>query len=255
MLRSFQSKKIWAHYQMEALRKEITSFGAANSCVVIHDFESKGLKHTWRVQGNPAIPPASISLRLGDTLFNFRGVLDHLAQDLVIANHRTPTRRTAFPIVTHSSDWKASWVTDQLAGMDDGIRARIDMLQPYRTQRSESTNYFLGLLNSLGNVEKHRHFNLIAACVDLAAFSVDSSELTSCFIYNGPVEDGTILAAAHGQMDVDFLPAFGVAFGQSGEAPGKLVDKVILRIELAVEEAVGELAWFCDQHAHLSAES
>jgi hypothetical protein len=85
---------------------------------------------------------------------------------------------------------------------------------------------------------------LITASLDLAAFSIDESHLSESFIYKGAIENGTILAVAQGQMDVKFIPSFGVAFGQGGEAAGELVDVLMLRIELAVEDVLTELAWF-----------
>ncbi len=68
--------------------------------------------------------------------------------------------------------------------------------------------------------------------------------MTDCFIHKGPIEDGTILAIAHGQMYVDFFAAFGVSFGQGGKAAGVLVDELILKVDLAVQDVLYELAWF-----------
>jgi hypothetical protein len=243
-LRSFQAKVIWAHQHMDALRLAIGRFGSSNPCVIVHDFERKRLKHTWRVSGKPDTPPQELSLRLGDVLYNLRGVLDHLAWDLVLANKRKPHDRTGFPICEKPESFASNGVQKAIAGMAKSVRTKIEELQPYNGSGTHCPNYHLGLLNSLGNVEKHRHFNLIAASVDLAAFSVDDSLLGHSFIHEGPVEDGTILAVAEGKMDVKFIAAFGVAFGQGGKAPGELVSELILRIELAVQNVLFELAHF-----------
>jgi hypothetical protein len=229
---------------MDALRLAISRFGLSNPCVVVHDFDPKGSKHTWRVSGKPDMPPQELSLRLGDVLCNFRGALDYLAWELVIANSATPSRKTAFPICACPDDFASKGVQRRMAGLSTPMRTRIEELQPYNGAGTNCPNYHLGLLDSLGNVEKHRHFNLIAASVDLAAFSVDDSLLGHTFIHEGPVEDGTILAVAEGKMDVKFIAAFGVAFGQGGIAPGELVSELILRIELAVENVFRELAWY-----------
>ena len=235
---------------MQALRRSIVGFGLMKPCVIVHDFERKGLKHTWRVDGQVAAPPQEISLRLGDTLYNYRGVLDHLARDLVIASKGKPTGKTAFPLCREPGDWNSERVRTQLAGMDGAICAAIERLQPYHGKHLEgadypfsSMNYLLGLLNTLGNVEKHRHFNLIIASVDLATFSVDEGFLTDYFIHLGPVEDGTILARASGHVNVEFIAAFGITFGEGGKATRIPVQELILRIELAVQEVVTALAW------------
>jgi hypothetical protein len=245
--RSFQAKVIWAHQHMNAFRLAISRFGLSNPCVVVHDFDPKGSKHTWRVSGKPDTPPQELSLRLGDVFYNLRGVLDHLAWELVIANGATPSRKTAFPICECPNDFVSKGVQRRMDGMSTPMRTRIEELQPYNGVSTHCPNYHLGLLDSLGNVEKHRHFNLIAASVDLAAFSVDDSLLGHSFIHEGPVEDGTILAVAEGPMDVKFIAAFGVAFGQGGIAPGELVSELILRIELAVQNVIFELAHFALQ--------
>jgi hypothetical protein len=243
-LRSFQAKLIWAHNHMDALQREIRRFGDSEPCVVVHDFNRKSTKHTWRVKGNVKLPPPEISLRLGDTLYNYRGVLDHLARDIVIASKAAPTGKTAFPLCAEPGDWNSDRVIDQLKGMDPTIQARIEQLQPYNGGYANSTQRILGLMNGLGNVEKHRHFNLIAASVDGAKFYNGGGIPTDSFIHNGPIENGTVLASAHGPVDVEFAKVFGVAFGKGGKAAGKLLHELIFRIDLAVQEVIEELAWF-----------
>jgi hypothetical protein len=228
---------------MDALRKDILTFDLSNPCTVVHDFERGELKHTWRICGKVDTPPQQLSLRLGDTLNNWRCALDHLAWELVCSNGKVPKSFTAFPICRDPAEFASDRVQRQMTGMTDLMRAKIEELQPYNGVSAHCTNYHLGLLNRLGNVEKHRHFNLIAVSVDLATFSVDESYLNDSFIHYGPVEDGTILAVTKGQRDVNFIAAFGVAFGQGGEAPGELLNDLVLRIELSVQDAVGELAY------------
>jgi hypothetical protein len=130
-----------------------------------------------------------------------------------------------------------------MTGMTDLMRAKIEEPQPYNGLSAHCTNYRLGLLNRLGNVEKHRHFNLITASVDLATFSIDESYSNDSFIHHGPVEDGIILARATGPEDARFIAAFGIAFGKDGIVSGELINELVLRIDLSVQEAVGELAY------------
>jgi hypothetical protein len=243
-LRSFQAKVIWAHQHMDALRLAISKFGSSKPCVIVHDFERKGLKHTWRVSGKPDTPPQELSLRLGDTLNNLRAVLDHLAWDLVLVNKGKPHDRTGFPICKKPESFASDGVQKTIAGMSESVRTKIEELQPYNAGDTMDTQHFLGLLNTLGNIEKHRHFNLIAASVDLAVFNVDDALLAKSFIHQGPVEDGTILATAEGKVHVKFLTAFGIAFGQGGVAAGEIVDEVLIRIELAVQDVLYDLAHF-----------
>jgi hypothetical protein len=213
-------------------------------CVIVHDFQPKTLKHTWRVSGKPSTPSQRFSLRLGDTLNNLRAVLDHLAWDLVLANGKTPNRRTGFPLCGKPESFADKVIQRMIADMSDVVQARIESLQPYNAIYAHEPNYALRFLDSLGNIEKHRYFNFIAASVDLAAFNIDEGMLASSRIHKGPVEDGTILAVAEGQVDVKFLAAFGIAFGQGGVAAGEVVDELIIRIELAVQNVLFELARF-----------
>jgi len=242
---SFQAKLIWAHQQLDALRDDLMTFGRSKPCVVVYDFDRKTLYHTWRVRGQVNTPPASISLRLGDTLFNFRGVLDHLAWQLVSVSGGKPGRRTALPICNTRAIFDSKPVQAQMAGMLARVQAAIERLQPYNGRDPHGTDRFLLLLDSLGNVEKHRHFNLIVASLEAARLITPNPErVTEFFIHKGPIEDGTILARCKGNVDMNFDAVFGVAFGERGNAAGESVDKVILNIELAVEAVLQELACF-----------
>src|SRR3989304_852361 len=98
VLSSHQTKLIWARQHMDALRAEIAAFRETKPCVIAHDLDVKAGEHSWRVDGAPADPPPVIALRLGDALYNFRSVLDHMAWNLVLASDAMPSPFTAFPI-------------------------------------------------------------------------------------------------------------------------------------------------------------
>ena len=98
--------------------------------------------------------PVGLSLLVGEITHQLRSALDHLAYALVMAAGNTPTRRTAFPVLT----------TRPASGLriDGGVApaalAAIDDLQPY--QRRDATAHPLHVLTELWNIDKHRHLHL-----------------------------------------------------------------------------------------------
>ena len=236
---SFQAKLLWARQHLDGLRQDIFAFHQQEPCAVVHGFDRETGKHIWRVDGPPKLPQKSISLRLGDLLYNWRGALDHLAWSLVLANGNSPTERTCFPIVNSANDWNSTRVQRQVAGMHPQAIKEIEEFQPYNSECPYSTNELLGLLNRLGNVEKHRHFNLTVASIGrLCALSVEDHCLTEKFIHQGPVEDGTVVASCISALNISFIAMFEPAFGQGGIAAGEGVDELMLKIGLAVEETM-----------------
>jgi hypothetical protein len=125
-------------------------------------YEVGSEKHPYR--GNPIYkviraddPPASLSLIAGDAIHNLRSALDHLAWQLVLANGRAPTRRTAFPIYESAERYMTK---DQR--VIEGISAEavefINATKPY-----QGGNDPLWMLHELNNIDKHRLLLMVAA--------------------------------------------------------------------------------------------
>jgi len=102
------------------------------------------------------LPPIRLSLLVGEVTHQLRSALDHLAYALVTAAGNTPTRRTAFPVLTKRPD--GGLRID--GGVTPAALAVIDSLQPY--QSKTPAVHPLNVLTELWNIDKHRHLHLTA---------------------------------------------------------------------------------------------
>jgi hypothetical protein len=214
-LLSVTLKWLRAREHLKTVEDSIESFGKANPCTIVPQINPNTHEKMWRVEGKPLDPPQLLNPFIGDTLYNYRSALDHLAHQLVLRAGGTPTWDTAFPIMDDIHKFKSNSPA-KLAGMSKPMKAAIKKLQPcYRN--SAFRDPILWALESLGNIDKHRHFNLTLCASDggiwIPGLPVWSDN--KVFIYSGPIEDGTVLASVPQEyMDVDFHPAYGIAFDQ-----------------------------------------
>lgn len=161
---------------------------------------------------------------IGDVLQNLRTALDHLAWQLVLANNRTPTGQTAFPIAENLEKFEA--MRDRkVEGMSQDAIDKICALKPYG-----GGNEDLWGLHELNNVDKHRLLFVVGAAhigigVDVSKFFRNISVPSQYFIlkpadYAWPLKDGTELFRimkqardAHGDENPTFT--FQIAFGDA----------------------------------------
>ena len=168
-----------------------------------------GAKYLFIVDEPPALP-GNWPVTTGEVLYNLRSALDHAAFELsVIGLGRDLEPKEAegsqFPL-TDAYGKFASRVPRQLPGLSDAHVALIERVQPYPERDREYTPsqfdevaYWLGLLNRLGNVEKHRHPHLVVRSVDGPSWQADYPEPK--LIY-GPIEQGRVIA------EMDYYPEY-----------------------------------------------
>ena len=165
-------------------------------------------------------PPVMLSLLVGEVVHQLRSALDHLAYGLVRAAGNTPTRSTAFPVLTArpESPLKVH------GGVTVQALSAIEQLEPY--QRRDAEAHPLHVLNTLWNIDKHRHLHLTALqATNTSAFlgPSDGSALVGGQFHTRVVGDGDVIAAFRfqgGEIDPDLaLTASGstlVALGEAG---------------------------------------
>lgn len=117
--------------------------------------------------------PEELSLLAGDAINNIRSALDHMAYQLVIANHGTPTHRTTFPI--HDADPMERKRDPREVRVDGGITEKalglIRGMQPYL--RPDPLLDPLSILGNLSNRDKHRLLLLTVSTYDRVEFAYD----------------------------------------------------------------------------------
>ncbi|WP_322920654.1 hypothetical protein [Nocardioides renjunii] len=100
--------------------------------------------------------PLNLGLLVGEIAHQMRSALDHLAYALVLAAGNTPTRRTAFPVLTTRP---AGGLRIE-GGVSPAAMAAVEEFQPY--QRTDAAAHPLHRLTELWNIDKHRHLHLTA---------------------------------------------------------------------------------------------
>jgi hypothetical protein len=160
-----------------------------------------GATYMFVVDEPPALP-GHWSVTTGEVIYNLRSALDHAAFELsVIGRGRDLTRQEAgasqFPLYTISNDFEKG-APKRLPGVGSDLVALIERVQPYPSRGREHSPtlfdeapYWLGVLNRLSNVEKHRHPHLVVHSVEGASWQQGCPEPT---VVIGPIADGRVIA-------------------------------------------------------------
>ncbi|HVQ36690.1 MAG TPA: hypothetical protein VMS31_04115 [Pyrinomonadaceae bacterium] len=94
--------------------------------------------------------PNDISALAGDAIHNLRSALDHLACQLVVANGRSISDRTAFPIFKGLVIHEASF-DRQVEGMSQSAKDKVRSAEPYK----DGKGHDLWVLHKLDIADKH----------------------------------------------------------------------------------------------------
>lgn len=195
---------------------------------VVSRFDEQTGERVFVYQGDPREFYESCSMIVGDAVHNYRSSLDHLAWSLVEVNGNNPTRNTAFPICDSLEDFNKAIARKMLSGMPEQAKEMIKDVQTFYQaelfrdnlpERLETVDKcWLLLLGHLDNTDKHRQLYLTLPEAIGGRFPtglvIESSEQGDYSTHYGPVSDGTELARLGMQyQDVNFIPAFDIAFG------------------------------------------
>jgi hypothetical protein len=171
-------------------------------------------------------PGISLSVMIGDFLFDLRSALDHLARGLVDTEGNIPvdtgTPRTMFPVFDQPKKLIVA------GGVDPNALAIIERLQPYMRPDGKWWLSPLWILSELHNIDKHRtlHFPTAAwVSQGTQVAIIEPGPRRHVAVVLGPVESGTELGhiqvfppaptpdpkvEVHGQFTVEVsMPVFG----------------------------------------------
>jgi len=233
-----------AHEHLQALDGEIERLVNSYPYRLAYEYKRESFEHIWRLETTPPDIPKRISTVIGDAVYNFRSALDHLAWQLVIANGKTPSTQTMFPIFwgDRSADYDKA-KERRMKGVSQAALAVVDRLQPCNGGHS-----YLGTLEALSNIDKHRHLPVMMSCVHLLALSeplrIGPFKTVSIWVNKAPLEKDAVVYSVtlqEHEVNVKFEPTFGIAFTDALtplEYEGIRLDvrKVLVTIGQAVDE-------------------
>lgn len=117
------------------------------------------------VELRPPEPDIRIALIAGDFICCLRSSLDHLAWQLAattLTPPATPSKRISFPIIGENTIDNQVAFTKSTFGIPEQAVITIRSLQPYQGGDTYKRKY-LWILNTLWNIDKHRHIPLHSA--------------------------------------------------------------------------------------------
>jgi hypothetical protein len=141
----------WAEKRLRELDNILAAYRSQPQAIFI-ELDAKKEFLMYRLKHDPVIQP-DIPLLAGDIFQGLRSALDYLANALVIANGKKPTRNTCFPISEQTplaKGYEAAFA-GKVAGMRQDAIDRIKSVKPYK-----GGNPYLWPVHELNNRDKHR---------------------------------------------------------------------------------------------------
>ena len=185
-----------------------------------------------------AQPPQEWGAIIGDVIHNLRSSLDYLVRQLVLANGKTPSKKTGFPICDNAKKFEAYGVR-KIQGVSNSAVHLVRALKPYK-----GGNDALWRLHELDIMDKHKLLIPVGAAykgviLDFVRLVPKISggrmvpKLPSSMRFDikpadrqYPLEDGTILfrinaGAERNEMNMNPQFSFDVAFGDGQVVKGE----------------------------------
>src|ERR1700682_3115272 len=153
-LHSVDAKLDRAHEHLDIINRDIDSFIKGTT----YEFVPKANQHTneasivWWMN-EPMHPPLSISVEIGEFLYNLRSALDNLVCALVrsVKGMGASCSGNGFPIHTNCDNFEAE-SPRALKGVPPAARTLIQGLQPYSRGEQQAADVDpLSILNALRN--------------------------------------------------------------------------------------------------------
>ena len=224
--------------KLNELEGVITGWLAANPYDTFQETHPEASVHFLRAHIRQQ-PDPEWSLEVGEAMGQVRSALDHLVQQLVIANGGQPTRQNAFPIYKRAKDFDPR----KIAGINPRWQSEIKSLQPYEAKDALTENPLIRI-NALANFDKHIDIHpVVVGTLDPVPWENLSLRLGDTFKggwldvmlypFNDEPIDGAVLAGAHFEIfdpeaSFDRYPRIrsGVAFGEGRITTGEMHDLV-----------------------------
>lgn len=157
-----------------------------------------------------------------------------MAWQLVLLNGGQPNESTQFPI--QNGEFKRDPCTGATqpavfvsGGVSDAVLAEIEAVQPY-VRGDGAEGKYLGRINALNVIDKHRHLILNAVGI-MGMHGYVTNEPIARLIVPGPLKDGEVVmvvtyAASEPEPNAQMSPSVDIVFGKG--APKPLIGERVL---------------------------
>jgi hypothetical protein len=231
-----------ANLHRDDVYERIQGFVQGDAYRVFRDDDTETGKRLWRVKVLTEPPVIEWGALIGDSLFNFRSALDHLAYDLAVAHSGAPLgaaveNHSEFPIFVTEAP-TAKQLDRMIGGVHPQARKLIEDMQPHgRTDRAA-----LKYLHDLQRFDKHRTLHLVQGAASSVGHWGEDNLVTNVNFH--PFKDGDILAEgtipSDPESDQEPHFSFGVAFPQGWPGQGYSVRTMLDWIGGHIEQGVIE---------------
>jgi hypothetical protein len=187
---------------------------------------------------------------IGDVIHNLRSSLDSLVWELTIKHSGDPIdpnanqwRNVQFPIVTEANKWSPQ-ESKCLWGIQPSLKPYFEHLQPFHAGQNAAPNEPFVILQSLSNIDKHRHIHFVSYFIGLDdlqfksphpvpdEFKVIEKRFPGPFIDGaelgrGKVTGNVIMSIPPTLVYMNAIHAFDITFDQGEPAEGESVISVL----------------------------
>jgi hypothetical protein len=194
-----------------------------------------------RVESVSTIPPELPAIA-GDAIHNLRSALDHLAHQLILANGRSPTIHSGFPILNTANN-KAEF-RRKVKGMSRAAVKAIRLFKPYKRG-----NRSLWTLHRLDIADKHHLLLAVAATYENVVLKKSVGQgievtLTLEPKHLKPLKVGDVLLRHFDKDDLNTEFSFDVALNEPGVVKCQPALPLLRELSDAVENVVSNFTLF-----------
>ena len=180
-------------------------------------------------------PPPTLSVRVGELLYNLRAALDYVVFELARLDSGAVQDGTQFPIEDRQKVFYGRRRSTYLKGVSDEHVALIESYQPYK-----GCNW-TGLLRSLSNPDKHRALHLLVSQVDdeieiYSGHSFQADEMNRISHFGAKTETGMaeVYVGRSRNMKVNLELTASVTFDE-GPPIVETLEEMQIEVEALVE--------------------
>lgn len=186
-----------AKEHIHLLKTEIAAFLDMKPGSAFTQSDPEGLKHVVRLQITPRVPTDRWRVIVSEAVHHLRSSLEEFIRQMILSHGRKPGDDFGFPICGSSDNYAGDKTRIALEGkLPEAAMTLIKVLQPYNNPyKGEVKLNPLWLLKELYNIDKHHLLNVVGVFPISTAYSLVPPTIgTEVILYEGPLEDGAILA-------------------------------------------------------------